>query len=253
MLYEVITQYNSHNQFILKKPYYITPEGENLYTQYTDSVLYLNGYPTEGFFRYSESYPSYFNYSAFPIKQEYLRHEKYSFTGTQLDSINFSIYDGKSNDFRYEGVTKYYYNNSKIDSSITINTNINNPEKYNLFKSFTQCTYNFKDNNLISVYEANWSITKDIGDENIHYSDTTFTTKTYSDYTNQNNPYNGLFFVYDLREKSLSNNVNNHFEEITTTSNGDTTRIHGINLNFENFNANNYPEVDNSVGKLYYR
>ena len=128
--------YNSDRQFVKKVPFKINPKDVKISLPGTDSVIYTNGYPMEAFYRYSLGNGIYGNNSFFNKRyievglddyevswsghEDYLRHEKFSFSGSRLDSINYSIYDIKRNELLSTGVVKYAYRNNKIVSSETI-------------------------------------------------------------------------------------------------------------------------------------
>ncbi len=196
--------YNSDNQLVKKVPCFVDSIGNYTYLQATDSIVYKDGYPNEAFYYYSESFDTY------PYSKYYFRHEKYSFVDTKIASIYYTVYSGSA--FVKNGETTFTYNGSKIISSKTIE------DSYTVI-SYINTSYEYDNDNLIVVNEKSWEERGIVeSDETYIDEDTVFTTRTYSGYNDKKNPYKDLFFVYNLREESMSENIYIYFEELTETS-----------------------------------
>lgn len=230
--------YNSAKQVTKREPYMLNTDGSTISSSATDSVIYLNGLPFESYHQYSTS-------KDIGSRKNLFRHEKYSFTGSRLDSINYYVYENFSFNFLSKGVTKYIFNNSKIISSMTIEDNYK-------YKNYISSNYFYAENNLDRIEETSWKDPKILAEETDYLDeDTVYTTKVYSEYDDNLNPYKGLFLVYELREKCYSDNTYHNYEEIVVSSRGDTLLEQTASGIFSSYLDNNYPERD-FINYLYY-
>jgi hypothetical protein len=194
----------------------ITGPGVYLIPELIDSFIYKDGKVYENY-RYRNRTSS-------------ATHQRFFYSGDKLEKIstvfyfNLKVISTKDESFEYN-------NDGTIVKSLSISENSDGEIQT------TTKTFNYQDQNLSRIDIA-IAYTQDTNYKPmIYFSDTTtYSFEEFNNYDSNENPYRQMFFIDDLRNKSISKNNYAHYQEEMNYRNGysrseSTNEIVGSNLN----------------------